>query len=304
MYDTVHLVLDAPEWPDGFSLAGVPDSLDRAEETVSVETGATRYTGRLGRLRITATPSRLKVWGSLTNWYRDEGWAGEALTRADVADVRARLEARLGVDLGAAHVWRVDVFADLRLPSPVACYVPVLGERARFFRRVMGPASLVYHTARRQQAFYDKPAERKTAWADGGLLRYELRFLRALSEQVGGTLTFADLHAPAAWAMLVDWWEREYEAVAKARVLCAPTGPFKWQDHLAVTAGHAVGVDGYLRVLKAEQSNGYLTRSQYHTARRRFLAACQSPVLTAASGHADALDAAVRAAAAQIRAAG
>ena len=298
MYDTVHIVLPAPD------LGRVVAGLERAEERVRHDTGAVRYSGFVGPVWVGASARRLKLRGSLARALRHAGWRPGVPTRGDVRAARSLLEDCLGVSLASARVWRVDVFSDLALAAAPASYLGGLVRKPRFQRSGYDGTSRHFSADHRELAFYDKDAQQGVPNADRRRLRYELRLTKRVAEQTGRKLTFADLHDQALWALLADRWQSEYGTIEKRRGLCAPSGPFRWQDHVAATAAHTVGTDDYIDLLKVEWKAGRLSRSQYHTARKNVLRAVSNPVLTAADGYIEELDAAVADAAGRMREAG
>lgn len=298
MFDTLRLIRPAPD------LDRIVSGLDKCEERVQRETGTVYYVGFAGPLYVRATPKRLRVQGSLARWLRHLGWRGASPTRDDVRAARAALESRLGTNLGDAHVWRADVYADLTLPSPARCYLPLLLARSRSQRSEHDGTSVYFSTEQRVAAFYDKDAEQGTCRATGALLRVEVRLLKRLAEQMGRPVTFADLHDPPLWAAFVDVWQREYDAVEKGRALHAPTGKFGWRDHMTLTAVQLASAGPYVQFFRDEYGAGRLTRSQYHSARKAILKAGSDPALTSPSPHVEALDVAIADAARRMREAG
>ena len=294
MYDSVRLVAFEPD------VRGAVRALDRAVEQTCLETGTMRYAGRVENLKVRVSEKRLNVQGSLARFLRESGWRGEHPSRRDIRVARRMLEDRLGQDLGLAAVWRMDVYADLALAKSASHYLSFLTAKDRFQRSAHDGTSVYFSVGRRQLAFYDKAAEQKRQ-IDGGLLRYELRFLNGLSAQMGRPVTFADLHERSHWMETVDRWEEEYATVAKRGVLSAPTGRFKPRAFVHRLAAEAYGAGELIAFLKSEYDAGNVTRSEYHTARTNLLDALDDPAFSPSSVYAEELDEKVSGAAARMR---
>lgn len=298
MFDTVHLVLDAPD------VDRVVGALERLEERICRTTGEVRYAGRVGPLRVWVSSTRLKLRGSLSRAVFGREWMHGAPDRSRVAGFVEDLARRLGEDIRSAAVWRADVFADLALSAPLARYLDALVSLDRAQRSAYDGTSVQFNLDCRQVAFYDRAA-RVGIRVDGGLLRYELRFLNRMTQQMGRRVRFDDLYDAETWTAYANRWEQEYRAVRKARVpLLRPAEPFDWKRHMALTAATSVGEGQYIQFLKSSYEAGRLTRSQYHTARRTVLGALEDSALTAASDTVAELDDAIRRATDQARSAG
>ena len=286
MFDTVRLVGAGPV------VGHVADRLDRRVEWTILQTGSAGHSGRVKNLSVTVSPNRLNVRGSLTGFLREMGWDGLHPTRQDVRAARSMLEARLGTDLGQAAVWRLDVFADLALSSEPSCYLPLLTTKDRFQRSSYDGTSVQFGVKHRQLAFYDKAAEQERT-VTGGLLRYEMRFLKRLTWQMGTPLTFADLHEPTLWVACADKWIREYESVVKQGEYHLPTGEYSPNEYHTLLAAMAVGPGELIELHKRQKKAGHITKSKYDTARKNILKALTNPVFASPSIYVEELDTAV-----------
>jgi len=295
VYDTVRLVLPTPDR----SLDRIVSGLESVKKQIDLDTGAERFAGYVSGLMVRVTERRTQVYGSLPRFLGNHGWNEASPSREDVRAVHAILETRLGVPMGEAQMWRLDLFADLMLEASPAVYLPLLLSKDRCQRSEYEGTSVQFNLDRRQVAFYDKAAERRIAWP-GGLLRYELRYLNRLTEQMGRVF-LADLHDSARWGAFVSAWEDEYASVKKGNEIVDPEGPFDWRSHQALTAAMSVGPGRYIQFYKDAYKAGQLTRSQYHSARKSVLKALSDPVLTAPSSRVEELDRAVAEAAAFLR---
>lgn len=285
--------VDAPE--------RVADRLERPRIVPPDEPGGLpSVTGFLGSLRARVHADELHVRGSLPTYMGETA----PLTRTGVADARARLEEALGADLGDAHVWGLELTADLVLPRPVGVYLPLLVRRPRFKRDVFGTETVRFRTEARWQSFYDKAAEcrkRKKPAPCGHVLRLELKFHKRLAKQLklAGPLTLADLGTRPCWRRLVARWLTEYEAVVKARAPLPFDALGDLHRALQFAGLHAVGMATVEASIRAEVDAGRIGRSTGHDRRKWARALAADPAYTVEDERVAELDAAVRAAAAR-----
>ena len=177
----------------------VAGRLQGATVSVKLDSIPTIY-GYVGSLRAWIRADRLWVRGSLPTFLGKMA----PLSRPLVSVAQERMEDTLGVDLGAAHVWGLELTADLRLSRPVGGYFPLLLRCPRLQRVEYGGESVAFAARVRRLTFYDKAVEcrkRKKPVPSGNVLRLELQFRKRVALQLGadGPFTFADLHDR-------DWW--------------------------------------------------------------------------------------------------
>ena len=139
---------------------GVPSAdavLDRLPPP-TIETkpdGSTLWKGELGPFGYWLTEKRLTLRGCLAV-------SASGVAPSKVASLAAeRLSDALGLDMGAARITTMEVFADLRLAKPVCLYLPLLWALGRHKRLSVFDAerageTLKFITKRRCLQFYDK----------------------------------------------------------------------------------------------------------------------------------------------------
>ena len=257
-----------------------------------------RALGRVGSLRASLSVDRLRLRGSLPTFLGETAPLGpEGVKRA-----RFQMEDHFGIDLGGAHVSRVEVTADLALPRPPACYLALLGERPRRQRVEYGGTSVSYRTERRWLTFYDKSAERENrgkAALESHTIRAELTYRKRVRHQTGAAapVTLADLHAPRFLRHLASLWLAEVEAVPLRRLPLPFDGAADLLRSLAL-AGLSIYGPAYVEAEnRAAVEAGRLARSTMYDRRRVLRDLAADPALTAESPLAAEFAAAVRVAA-------
>lgn len=201
-------------------------------------------TGYVGTLRARLRGDRLILRGSLPTYMG----LTSPLSLAQFHDARQRLEAALGVDVGDAHVWGLELTADLVLPRDPSLYLPLLLRRKDAQRVVYEWTSVAFRTGKlRWLTFYSSGAARASSGLPippGHVLRVEVKFKKRLQRQLktDGPLTIADIERPQIWMHLAARWQEEYDAVVKAPGSIAPD----WSQHpskaLGAIAIHSMGL--------------------------------------------------------------
>ena len=154
------------------------------------QTGADRYTGNIGNMKILETLDGVTVAGSIARYLNGENTS--ALTRETYAGALRKLEADTGLDLRTAVVRRVDFGASIITQRPPAEYLRNFGTLPRYKKGVEygycgNLESVTYHTRAGALQFcaYDKIKEIADSggtvpepYAGCNVLRMEYRIVR------------------------------------------------------------------------------------------------------------------------------
>lgn len=224
-----------------------------------------RVAGRLGNLRVTATPDALTVTNSLCKWYHGDNL--RTLSRDDIAGAVECLSNTLHLPMGDADVSRLDVGCNMEVPSPVLSYLNALGELCRYSRRQDFDGSLYYKQNEKELAFYDKLDEMKGCTIPPGLenvLRYELRYKRHVPRCMKRPmLTLSDLSAPDVYRAMVDGWESEFKKIrgTKNNLIMAKQIMSKEFDLMGRIAliDHFGGLESTLKIVDDNRRAGIIT---------------------------------------------
>ncbi|OZC02416.1 hypothetical protein [Rubricoccus marinus] len=270
MYDRVNLTIYVEE------PKRLRQRLPPLDETHSAERGTFAYAGYVCGLRLSLHGHNLRVRGSLP------GFIGAGFPPATVATVaRQRLEEMLGMDMGAARVSRLEVYADLPLAHPPAAYLPSYLALSRHEPSRYPGKSVTFVTAKRTAILYDRFVKTGRD-VDRGIARFEVRHMKGgVPLLFGRVTTLADLALPAFRRTAADEWERQYHAIEKARAL-APLAETKDYARWHLLHGYiARGLDTVLDEIYGFRVSGTLGKSQTAEMRRSVLALVNDPRLTA-----------------------
>ncbi len=223
MYDTIGLRLD------GVGLDGVAQlshRLANVTETLNHSTGETKLSGNVGNMHVIASAAAVHVLGSLAKYYLPDNTY--TLTRKDTKEAMEKLSDDMGMNLGTAHVTRMDVAANFMMRHHPQAYFAVLGDCPRMNRKPCG-SSLYYNNQGERKArtmiFYDKSKEvdgregvMPDVYAGRNLLRYEMRWLSRLPQQLKETAVIgAMLYNEHFYHKVVQHWGDNYFNIRKQK---------------------------------------------------------------------------------------
>jgi len=259
MYDTVNIWIDRVDMSGGNTLDILPCLSDITE--IRSERGHS-FTGKIQGYSVRVYEHGISLNGSLAKFF----FAGEntsTMTRRATQDAIRNLSDVLHVDMKQAKVCRADVATVINTKYKPEAYFGYLGDKPHFRRSHADATTLYYKTNKRVLIFYDKAAEAKSnihAGLDGcNLLRYELRFIKGLNEQLKAEVLGATLYEPAFYEKIVMRLYDEYKTIQKIKkqnvmtkdietVREAETALFA---HLLHQSGKST-IDDYISQLKEE----------------------------------------------------
>lgn len=280
--DTVHLRID------GSFGRGVLHGLDDYTETLDAGGGWLKTTARKGNMRITATPSSIRIKGSLavllsgTNAAPFDHTAVLPVLRRALRDFERVVMSVGGTicdGLLSAAVTRLDFGINVALGKEVGDVERVVsamtaGRPARLVPHRPHSAEVVLTT--RRLAVYDKRRERgrrpvDEAYGDGPVARVELRLVKDVARQLGRpSLTLRDLLDPGLFAELGRRLVEEVDGTPFRRTVRFPDvqTPTALRDACAAlgveTAG---GPDAVRAAVDAERASGRLGEGKRGTDR-------------------------------------
>lgn len=221
MYDTLHLWLDRADVSGGNPFGLLPCLANQTEHKSEIR--GTYHTGQLGSLMVSLFPSGVSIRGSLAKYFL--GGNVEALTRRATQGAIVQISDALHTDIGLAKVKRLDIGTNAFVRHQPSEYFPLLGDKPRF-KRVLAVdgETLYYRQGKQVLTFYDKQRE---ARAKGGqipdtligmnLLRFELRIMKNVSEQLGTEVTAQTLYDEEFYNSLAKRLHAEFKSIKKNR---------------------------------------------------------------------------------------
>lgn len=293
MWDTVGLELTALDVPNADFIGAL--ACVGGEESVETRTrdGVTLYMARLGRMTFRATNARLTIGGgSLAKWRLGDNF--HALSPADTRDALGTLSDILGMDVGRAHVTRLDAGVVTRLTRSSGEYLAHMGDMDGM-QRAQFPTSVYYQTKDGSYVvtLYDKTAEARRHgdtipddWRGVNAIRVEARYMRNVAPQLGRRDLSASTLADAAFC-------RQMGETLKATIRQIKDNQISIYMAQAINskkARHIVGMrlliddmggmDAAMAAVKGMQERGELTRRQAYDFRRDARAAMAAAVPT------------------------
>ncbi len=207
MFDTVNMYLPGRKG----EFADVPKRLENCQARTNAVTGELQsYEGKIGGLNIRIT--RACLWIEKSLWKYAKGNNLTPFTRRETKDAIMQLSEALGVNIAEARVSRLDTAMNVILSRTPPEYFRLLGHspcyKTRSFTRggaleytgsdvdsaqpeILNPGTLYFETKRRTLCLYDKKGqmhvereEIPAAYDAANVLRFELRYLKKISEQL------------------------------------------------------------------------------------------------------------------------
>ena len=221
MYDTVHFWIDKADIPGGNPLGILPYLSNETEH--NSENRGSSYSGTIENILVHVFEAGISLKGSLAKYYF--GNNVEMLTRKDTQRAIEKLSEALHIDIRKAKVRRLDVAMIVYTQRPPADYYSYLGQKSRFLRLQATDNTLYYNTKKKQLIFYNKTKEAKEVYPNDFeddcyyALRYELRFLKRLREQLKTDVTGAMLYNFIFYYRCLLFLKTEFNSIAKINKL-------------------------------------------------------------------------------------
>lgn len=216
MYDTIGFYLQQSEAYKCLHL------LSNQRENIKNETGEIICTGTLENLRLKINGEHLSISGSIPKYLFGNNL--ESLTRKDTQTAIEKLSDILHLPIKDSKVFRLDLGANILVKEPLQNYYSCLGFLPRFSRDQFGNnKTLSYKTTQKILVFYDKLKEARKSkvkipefYQDHPLLRYELRFLKRVSESLKvSEIKAEDLYKESSYIKTIDLWKQYYFSIPK-----------------------------------------------------------------------------------------
>lgn len=222
MFDTVVFKLTRTEVEGVDFLSEVAPLLNPEDMCVWQNRQCEGVTGNLHGLRVSITPMRLKVSGSICKYMLGDNY--QAMGRADMCQAVKQLSDTLSLPMERATITRLDVGLSMPMREPPENYFSHLGV-LRYAVRLQQPHSLYYyrHRATERLCFYDKNREQRDnrepipeIYRDKNVLRYEQRYMGHLPKRLNVPSVTADmLYDERFYISLLNRWRDAYKDIRK-----------------------------------------------------------------------------------------
>ena len=177
-------------------------------------------------MHVSASAAAVYVCGSLAKFYLPDNTY--TLTRKDIKEAMEKLSDDIGMNMGTAHVTRMDAAANFMVRHHPQAYFAILGDCPRMNRKPCG-SSLYYNNQGERKArtmiFYDKSKEvdgrdgvMPDVYVGRNLLRYEMRLLSRLPQQLKeDDVTGAMLYDRSVYSKVIQLWGDNYFNIRKQK---------------------------------------------------------------------------------------
>lgn len=192
---------------------------------VDIETGnLLSYKGSYKNMKVYSNQGGVAVMGSLTKFYLGDNL--KTLSRLQIKEAMELLSDTFHLDMLKAKVTRLDFGFNLTMDKVVREYFHLLGLCPKLIRleNVSSKELSVYYRSHakrinrsKELCFYDKMVEANLPKHDN-LLRYELRFFKRLSQQLGVSEVLGEtLLNDNFYTHLVNLWGGNYFNIEKRK---------------------------------------------------------------------------------------
>lgn len=236
---------------------------------------------KLDNLSIMVNDGFLKIEGSLPKFYLGNNF--DSIEIGEIKEAIEKIEDTLKVILKGAFVKRLDVAKTLIMDNPIECYYPYFGSYGTTLL-TKHRNSRYYNLIQKTLIFYDKIKESKVIpehWKGLFLLRYELRFLKAIHKQFKRSSIYVeDLYCPEFHSQYCDSWRNEFEKIhfidlQLPESITTPTELDKWIRGMGIEA-----VGGYDKIMEVIDSINFEDRTQKYRTRKKIKELSQSDVMS------------------------
>lgn len=201
------------------------DCLINLNEYPNKYTGEPNVYGKLGNLKIKQVNGEVGFIGSLAKYYL--GNSLRTLTRQSTERAFEKISDELCIKLKNARVYRLDIAGNFIMKNPYKEYLIYFGD-CNYLPKSYWKDSAYYTNSKRQLIFYDKPKEMKNKKIEipeefleykGRILRYELRLLKRVKDQLGKVVLLSDLYDEEFYIKVLNIWKDSYFAINKINSL-------------------------------------------------------------------------------------
>lgn len=222
MYDTIKSYLKYDDIKDCQYLERIPSLLSKVS-VINKENGLTYITGNLDCMHLSISQMGISLNGSLTKFYNGNNY--HQLTRKQTELSIEKLEDVLNVNIKDSQMKRIDISHNFIMNQPAISYYYFLGT-STFYNRFKQPNSIYYNNHKKVKLFYDKILEcddKKVEVPDfiksKNLLRYELRLMSRINNQLNNNVKLESLYDEQVYMQIIDLWIDEYNNINKNKLL-------------------------------------------------------------------------------------
>lgn len=270
MYDTVEFYLLQEDYPNIDFLKVIPYYIHVVSEGNS-KFG--RYVvGNYGGYKVLINPNKISFTKCSLCRFKF-GNNLKTLSGGDTRRIIGQMEDELHLPINEANLTRIDLAQHIPMKHNPGLYLPLLGY-CRYYKRLEQPNGINYINTKRVMAFYNKTVEQQDKnkplpeiYEDKNLLRYELRFIKRLTEQFNlPKVTCSLLYDEKFHVMLVKQWRNEYLNINKVSInteSIIPTGSSKHLiEQLAARTILNIGQEHLFSLIKEWQELDAITKKQ------------------------------------------
>lgn len=284
MYDSLTMFIASNQYEQALcALTSIQEIIDRS-------TGEVFFKGNLGNLRVKIKSNGIVIMGSLAKFHFGNNL--EVLTRKDAKTAIEKLSDIIGLDVAQGRVYALEIGSNFSMQEPVQVYCQCLAE-CRYYEKAQYPHGLMYRNLKRSLIFYDKLEEYKQhkkkvpeSFDGVHLLRYELKFKKRLSEQLGKKAVFAgQLYDESFYMLVLGKWQSEYFKIRRLNKLkldcikmSSVNSPKKLGTMLAAIGLQAVGEENIMTIIEANKNS--LGKVQLSRLKAKIRELSQSAIVT------------------------
>lgn len=215
MYDSLVLWLPSKEIPNRNLLLELSPLLKEPKQGYDYRSNSPSITGYFSNFSVKVTSVGILLSGSICKYYL--GNNQQTLRFDQIKAAIDKLSKALNLPLAKAQVYRIDIGENYMVSQKERIYYSFLGP-SRYYRKTELNNGVYFTNQRRVLIFYGKVHEQSVkgvpvekTYRNKNVLRYECRFKRKLSEQLGKTdIKGADLYDQEFYINLLEMYKKEY----------------------------------------------------------------------------------------------
>lgn len=253
-------------------LSQLPDYTEHSKSD-----GQTYFSGHFrGNYRVKVNENGVSLEGSLAKFYLSNNF--ESLTRLETERAIEKMGDELQLPINKAIVNRIDIVPrNIITEFKPKIYYPLFGE-SPFFKRFTQENSLSYQNSLKIKTIYDKIAETKRKrqsnipleWQNKNVLRYELRFIKRLSNQFNRPqILTSTLYEEKFYMDLLDKWFNEYTAIKKKKMhnlkIENLKSPKKLIDYLSYLGIESMGKENVFHLIEMMKEKGSMSNKEAYS---------------------------------------
>jgi hypothetical protein len=218
-YDTInfHLPINGFE---NIENAPITQKLSNRRYVKNSEKETIKITGNINNYRVMINPFGIYFYGSISKYFL--GNNVEPLSISNTSKAFEMMAEELNLPIKNAIVSRIDIADNIRMDYSPEIYLKYFGE-SNYFKRLLQPNSLYYTNGRKIKVFYNKIKEMKdkknnmpSDWNDLYILRFEMRFLKNLSNEFKiQNINIATLLSDTFLKKISEKWIEGYKSIDK-----------------------------------------------------------------------------------------